>query len=173
MTRNIDLLASHPFPSLAVVARLGPKPTMLYHLHKEGERYVMKYKIPVVEGHRPLTTHVPYDMLDIEASKAIALLVSGANGHNLDLTKHPWALHSIWRLMAPQGLIVILEWQPASTGPQAVTIGNVTPVRGSSTTVVVPFMSSGVAEASETASILYVLQCVIMPEANTCQYPAP
>jgi hypothetical protein len=127
---------------------------MLYHLHKTGGRYVIKYKIPVAEGHTPFTTCIPYDQLDFEASKAIASLVSDANDNNLDLTKHPWALHSVWALSAPQGVVVILEWQPVSTMPQTATVGYVPPVESSSTNVFNPLRSSSVAEASETASIL-------------------
>jgi len=122
-------------PSPALTAKLGPKPTMLYHLHKTGGRYVVGYKIPVAEGHRPSTAYIPYDQLDTQETKAIASLVADANDNNPDLTKHPWALYGVWKLSAPQGVVVILEWQPASSVPPTVTVGGVTPVGGSSTTM--------------------------------------
>ena len=131
---------------------------MLYHLHKEGATYVVMRKIPVIQGYKPLGLPASYHQLDIGATKAIASLISGANGNEPDLTKHPWALLSIWRLATPEGITVILEWQPASTVLRIVTIGNVAsnvpPIESSSTP------SSAVAEFDETASILSVIPSV-------------
>ena len=142
-----------------MLARLGPKLMMLYYFEKEHERYVMKYKIPVIEGHKPISIGTSYDKLDIEASKAIASLISEANGSNPDLTKHLWALSSIWQLMPAVSMVVILEWQPACMQPQAATVGNVIPVASSSMTAFNPFRSSSKKVAGETASIL--LRCSV------------
>ena len=107
---------------------------MLYHLHREGANYAIKCKIPVVEGYKPSATPVPYNQLAVEATKALASLVSDANGNNPDLTKHPWVLLSVWKLLVPLGLAVILEWQPVGVGPRTVSLGNVTSVPSSSAT---------------------------------------
>lgn len=131
---------------------------MLYHLHKEGATYVVMRKIPVIQGYKPLGIPASYHQLDVGATKAIASLISDANANDPDLTKHPWALLSIWRLATPEGIAVILEWQPASTVPRTVTVGNVSPnvpPMGSSSTP-----SSAVAEFDETASILCVIPSV-------------
>ena len=158
LRRNNDLLI--PFPSLASPARLGPKPTVLYHLHKEGAIYVIRCKISVAEGYKPTSAPVPYDKLDTEATKAIALLVSDSNGSEPDLTKHPWALLGVWVLAFPQGVAVTLEWQPAGVGPRAVSVGDVTSVASSSTTEFATLRSPRVADDGDTASILYVVPYV-------------
>jgi hypothetical protein len=143
-----------------MLASLGPKPTMLYHLHKEGSKYVIKCSIPVTQDYKPLVIPAPYSKLDIEATKAIASLVSDANNNNPDLTKHPWALHSVWRLATLLGIAVILEWQPATTMTRTTTAGDVTPVESGSTTLFTPLRLLSVAGADETASILYVIPYV-------------
>jgi hypothetical protein len=130
---------------------------MLYHLSKEGGVYVMKYKIPVVEGHKPSGVSLMYNQIDLEASSVIASLVWEANGNDPDLTKHPWALHSVWRLPAAQTLAVILEWQPTSALPRTLVVGNMTTMASSSTSMFTPSRSSNVAEADDTASIMYVV----------------
>lgn len=155
VTNDTDLVIH--FPSLTFPARLGPKPTVLYHLHKEGAEYVLRCKIPVAEGYKPASTPLPYDKLDTEATKAIATLVSDINGNEPDLTKHPWALFGVWVLVHPQGIAVTLEWQPASVGPRAVSVGNVTPVASSSTIGFDTLRLSSAAEDDETASIMYVV----------------
>ena len=96
------------------------------------------------------------EILQTRMSSAIA---AGANGNNRDLTEHPWALHSIFGLLASQDIAVILEWQPASAVPHTVTVGNMVPVARSSTPTCIPLMPSIsiTGEASETASILYVI----------------
>jgi hypothetical protein len=136
---------------------------MLYHLHKEGANYVVRCNIPVTQGYKPLATPAPYNKLDIEATKAIASLVSDANGNNPDLTRHPWALHSVWGLAAPRGIAVILEWQPAAAMPRAITAGYVTSVASSSTTTFTQSGLSNVPETDETASMLYVIPYVHYP----------
>jgi hypothetical protein len=133
---------------------------MLYHLYREGKKFVIRCKIPVSESYRPSATSVPYHKLNVEATNAVASLVSDANGNDPDLTKHPWALHSLWRLPASQDVAVILEWQPATAIPQTATAGDVTPVASSSTTSLTPLRSSGVEEADDTASIMYVIPFV-------------
>ena len=97
---------------------------------------------------------VPYDQVDVEASKVIASLISDANGNDPDLAKHPWALHSIWRLSMMRSLGVILEWQPACAVPQTVPVDD---VASSGTLTFIPLTPSN---AGETASILYVVQYV-------------
>jgi hypothetical protein len=132
---------------------------MLYHLNKEGGVYVINYKISVVEGHKPSAVSLMYSQIDLEVSGVIASLVWDTNGNNPDLMKHPWVLHSVWRLPAPQALAAIFEWQPASALATLV-VGNMTPMSGSSTTMFSPLRSSSVAEADETASIMYVVPYV-------------
>lgn len=114
--RSIDHIEPAP-PSLALLADLGSKPIMLYHLQRKNSTYVETFKIPV--DSLPSSLRLPYNHLDIKATKAIALLVSRANGDEPDLTKHPWALLGVWGLSAlapqtpaPEGAVVILEWQP-------------------------------------------------------------
>ena len=77
---------------------------MLYHLDRLGGTYVIKYIIPVVEGHQPSTAVLPYDPINVEACKVSASLISDANGNDPNLTKQPWALHSIWRLSMMRSL---------------------------------------------------------------------
>jgi len=154
-----------------MLAGLGPKPAMLYHLHKEGAGYAVRCNIPVTQDYKPLATPAPYNKLDTEATKAIASLVSEANGNDPDLTKHPWALRSVWGLAAPQGIAVLLEWQPAAAMPRFVTADDATSVTSGSMTprtVVAGYGSSvasgsgtvrwkGVDEADETGSFMYVI----------------
>ncbi len=110
----------------------------------------------MIEGYKPFAASAAYAQLEIEATKAIASLVSDANGNEPDLTKHPWALHSIWRLAAPFGIAVILEWQPAKAGSQVPQVL----VASGSPTAFATLRSSSAAEAGETASILYVVPYV-------------
>jgi hypothetical protein len=132
---------------------------MIYHLNKEGGAYVIKYKIPVVEGHKPSAVSLMYNQIDHEASSVTASLVWDAKGNDPDLTKYPWALHSVWRLPQPQTLAVILEWQPASALP-TLAVGNMTPMTSSGTVMFTPLRSSSVAEVDETASIMYIVPYV-------------
>lgn len=90
---------------------------MQYHLQKENSTYVEKFKIPV--DSLPSSARFPFNRLDTKATKAIAFLVSRANGDEPDMTSHPWALLGVWGLSAPasqtpapEGVVVILEWQP-------------------------------------------------------------
>lgn len=124
---------------------------MLYHLNKVGGAYVIKYKMPVCENHKPSTVSLAYDHIDRETCTAIASHISGANGNDQDLTKHPWALHSIWRLSTSQDVAIILEWQPARAVPHIATVGSVVPVASSSTPTFIPLRPG---DAGETASIL-------------------
>ena len=153
MAKNIDAHAE-------LLAALGPKPTMLYHLKKENGKYVLGHKIPVSEGYKASDLPLSYNELDADVRDVISSLVWDANGNNPDLTKHPWALHSIWKLQASKGLAVILEWQPASAVPRTSVVGgNATPVASSSTFMFASSRSSGssMTEADETSSILYVI----------------
>ena len=133
---------------------------MLYHLDVQNAKYVVKYKIPVVEGHNPSTVAYLYKQLQRGMIKAIASLVSEANGNDPDLTNHPWALHSVWKVPGSPSIAVILEWQPASAVPRTITTGNVTPAASSSTTAFTRLRSPSVTDADETASILYVVPYV-------------
>ena len=133
---------------------------MLYHLKKEDGKYVLGHKIPVSEGHKASDVSLLYNDLDVEARDVISSLVLDANGNNPDMTKHPWALHSVWKFQASKGLGVILEWQPASAVPQTSVVGgNATPVASSSPFMFASSRSSGssMTEADETSSILYVI----------------
>ena len=151
MVKDVDTLAKP-------LAELGPKPTMLYHLNNKDGKWVLSYKIPVIEGHKPSNLSLSYDQLAVEVRDAISSLVWDANGNNPDLIDHPWALHSVWKLQASPGLGVILEWQPASATPRTNVIGeNTTPVMRSRTFMLAPSWSSSMAEADETSSILYVI----------------
>ena len=130
---------------------------MLYHLTKDGEEYVLGYKLPVSEGHRPPDHSLPYEKIDLRVRDVISSLVWDANSNEPDLTRHPWALHSVWKLQVSQGLAVILEWQPASAVPRVSVVGgNATPVAADNTFVFTTMRSSGLAEADETNSIKYV-----------------
>ena len=133
---------------------------MLYHLDVQNGKYVVKYKIPVVEGYNPSTVAYSYRSLQRGMTKAIASLVSEANGNDPDLTNHPWALHSVWKVQGTLNIAVILEWQPASAVPRTITTGNVTPATSSSTTAIPRLRSPSVTDADETASILYVVPFV-------------
>ena len=142
---------------------------MLYHLDVQNGLYVVKYKIPVIEGYKPSTVLFSYYQLEVTATKAIESLVSDANGNDPDLTNHPWALHGVWKVPGSQSIAVILEWQPASAGPRTITTGSVTPAASSSTTAFPPLTSPSVAEADETASIVYVVPYVDNTlEAKNC-----
>ena len=133
---------------------------MLYHLHKEGARYVIKCKIPVAEGYKPASTPIPYNKLDTEATKVITSLISDINDGEPDLTKHPWSLLGVWVLAFPQGVAVVLEWQPAGVGPRAVSVGDVTPVASGSTTAFATLITPRAADDGDAASILYVVPYV-------------
>src|SRR5258708_9710626 len=110
MAKNVDTRTE-------LLAELGPKPAMLYHLNNKNGHHILSYKIPVSEGHNPSNVSVSYDQLDVEVRDVISSLVWDANGNDPDLTKHPWALHSVWKLQASHGLGVILRWQPAIAVP--------------------------------------------------------
>ena len=131
---------------------------MLYHLTKHGEEYVLGHKVPVSEGHRPSNLLLSYSQIDVSARDVISSLVCDANGNDPDLTRHPWALHSIWKLQASQGLALILEWQPASVVPRmSIVGGNTTPVTTNNSFIFTPVRSSSLAEVDETNSIKYVV----------------
>jgi len=139
----------------AAPAELGPKPTVLYHLNKENGQYVLSHKLPVSEGHKPSDTSLSYNQIELEARDVVSSLVWDANGNEPDMTRHPWALHSVWKLQLSQGLAVLLEWQPARAVPRTSVVvgGNATPVASSSTSLLTPSRSSSLVETDETASI--------------------
>jgi len=91
---------------------------MLYHLRAGTRGYTIAHKFPVSENYQPSLVSLSYNQIDQrDARGVIASLVSGANGNDPDLTRHPWALHSIWMLQ-DQGLAVILECQHAGALPR-------------------------------------------------------
>jgi hypothetical protein len=125
-------------------------------------RWGVRHKVQDPRGRRPQAlrclAHVQPDRRH-EASSVTASLVWDAKGNDPDLTKYPWALHSVWRLPQPQTLAVILEWQPASALP-TLAVGNMTPMTSSGTVMFTPLRSSSVAEVDETASIMYIVPYV-------------
>ena len=111
MTRSIDHI--EPLP-LGIASRAGLKTPDVTPSPK-GELDVRRE----VQDPDRQAAFLGYNRLDPKATKAIAALVSRANGDEPDLTRHPWALLGVWGLSAPapqtpapEGAIVILEWQP-------------------------------------------------------------
>lgn len=60
---------------------------------------------------------VTYDWLDSEWRKAVKDQIDRLNAYDPDMTRHPWALHKLFKVNYPgrqnviEGITMILQWQ--------------------------------------------------------------
>ena len=70
---------------------------------------------------------VTYDWLDGEWRKAVKEQIDRLNAYDPDMTRHPWALHRLFKVNHPgkqniiEGVTMILQWQ--EVGPVDISSG--------------------------------------------------
>jgi len=95
------------------------QPYVLCYLSKDdiGEPILLRHQIMVDPNCAVGGKAVTYDWLDTEWRKAVKEQIDRLNAFDPDVTRHPWALHKLFRINHPgkqnviEGVTMILQWQ--------------------------------------------------------------
>jgi hypothetical protein len=100
---------------------VSPKqPYVLCYLAKAtdtSEPILLRHQIMVDPNCALGAKVVTYDWLDGEWRKAVKEQIDRLNAYDPDMTRHPWALHKLFRISHPgrqnviEGVTMILQWQ--------------------------------------------------------------
>lgn len=106
---------------------VSPKqPYILCYLSKPADSLdpiLLRHQI-MVDPNCPLGGKgVTYDWLDGEWRKAVKDQIDRLNVHDPDMTRHPWALHRLFKVIHPgkqnviEGITMVLQWQEVEPVP--------------------------------------------------------